>query len=133
MTLRDLEPKALKSRLLADLVQAMAAGHPLQASTVAVLVGRTAPELVQQSLGPTTRPTPGADERLQLYLRHVVRLLSVAERHFGDVLLALHWYRNEQLALGLERTPEALAAAGRLEDAYRLLLRATQPPLGERR
>jgi hypothetical protein len=124
MTPRGAETQLPKSRLLADLAQAMAAGHLLQASAVAVLVGRTPAELVQQALSAQHPFAPGSDERLQLYLRNVVGILKVAERHFGDVQLAVHWYRNAQAG---QRAPEALAEEGRLEDAYRLLLRAQLP------
>lgn len=129
MTARGAEPQLPKSRLLADLAQAMAAGHLLQVSAVAVLVGRTSPELVQQALKAQHPFAPGSDERLQFFLRNVVRLLNVAERHFDDVQLAVHWYRNAQGA----RTPEALVADGKLEDAYRLLLRTQLPHFEGRR
>ncbi len=124
---REVGPQALKSRLLADLVQAMSAGHVLQASAVAVLVGRNAYDLVQQANVAAQHRGAGTDERLQLHLRNVVTVLGAAERHFGDVLLAVHWYRTHSLAEGVQHTPEALTAAGRLEDACRLLPR---PPGG---
>lgn len=130
MTARGAEPQLPKSRLLADLAQAMAAGHLLQVSAVAVLVGRSSPELVQQALDAQHPFSPGSDERLQFFLRNVVRLLNVAERHFDDVQLAVHWYRNGQ---GGARTPEALVADGKLEDAYRQLLRTQLPHLEGRR
>lgn len=128
MTARGAETQLPKSRLLADLAQAMAAGHLLQVSAVAVLVGRTSPEVIQQALDAQHPFAPGSDERLQFYLRNVVRLLNVAERHFDDVQQAVHWYRHAQGP----RTPETLVAAGKLEDAYRLLLR-TQLPHAEGR
>ncbi|MCC2676585.1 MAG: hypothetical protein K0R58_3532 [Ramlibacter sp.] len=133
MTMRegDTGPHTLKARLLADLVRAMEAGHVLQASTVAVLLGRTADELVNQSLGITGVQDGSVDERLQLHLRNVVAVLSVAELHYGDVLQAVHWYLTGQPGEGAQETPEAMLAAGRLNDAYCLLLRArrslTQP------
>jgi hypothetical protein len=129
----DWEPKphALKSRLLADLVRAKEVGHVLEATTVAVLLGRNAYDLVNQSVGITGMRDGSVDERLQLHLRNVVTVLSVAERHFGDVLQAVHWYLTGHPADVEQQTPEAMVAAGRLEDAYRLLLRArrslTQP------
>ena len=117
-------PLALKARLLADLVRAMEAGHVLQASTVAVLLGRTAHELVNQSMGITDMQDRSVDERVQSHLRNVVAVLGVADSHFGDVLQAVHWYLTDRPAEGAQETPEAMVAAGRLEDAYRLLLRA---------
>jgi len=120
----ETRPHTLKARLLADLVRAMEAGHVLQATTVAVLLGRTAYELVNQSVGIAGTQDGSVDERLQSHLRNVVAVLSVAERHFGDVLQAVHWYLSDQPAEGAQQTPEAMIAAGRLEDAYRLLLMA---------
>jgi hypothetical protein len=120
MTETDLEPQALKSRLLADLVMALSAGHVLQPSTVAVLVSRSASELVQQASGGIENGA-ASDERIQRHLRNVVTVLSVANRHFSNVLLAVNWYRTDHQ--GWQHTPEALVAAGRLEDAFRTLLR----------
>lgn len=120
----DTKPHALKARLLADLVRAMEAGHVLQASTVAVLLGRNAYDLVNQSAGITGMRDGSVDERLQSHLRNVVTVLSVAELHFGNVLQAVHWYLTDQPGEGAQQTPEAMIAAGRLEDAYCLLLRA---------
>jgi len=133
MTDRDTEPQALKSRLLADLVQAMSSGHPLHATAVGILLGRTVTDMLQQAL--KTREHGGApiDERLQLHLRNVVSVLSVAERHFGNVLPAIHWYRSNCLDQGLQHTPEALTVAGRLEEAYRLLPRTPTGVGGEAR
>jgi hypothetical protein len=133
MTDRDTEPQVLKSRLLADLVQAMSSGHPLQATAVGILLGRTAYDMVQQALKTKEHGGAPVDQRLQLHLRNVVTVLSVAERHFGSVLLAIHWYRSNRLDEGLQRTPEALTVAGRLEDAYRLLLRTPTGGGGEAR
>ena len=116
----------VKARLLADLVETMSAGHILQATAVAVLVGRNAYDVVQQALANSANKDAAVDERLQIHLRNVVRVLSVAERHLGDVRLAVHWYRTERVAEGALETPEALTVAGRLEDAYRLLLRTQQ-------
>lgn len=114
---------ALKARLLADLVQALASGHLLQATTVAVLVGRNAFDIVNQSAaaGPGRAASP--DERLQRHLRNVVTVVSVAHRHFGNVPDALRWYRGGDGP----QTPEALTATGRLEDVYRMLLRTPGP------
>lgn len=132
MTMKEGEvrPHALKARLLADLVCAMDAGHVLQASTVAALLGRTACELVDQSVGVPGTQDGFVDERLQSHLRNVVAVLSAAERHFGDVLQAVHWYLTDQPAAGAQQTPEAMIAAGRLQDAYRCLLRAGSPSSG---
>lgn len=130
MMASDVEPRALKSRLLADLVQAMSAGHLLQAATVAVLVGRNAYDLVQQAVDGRQCRDNEVDERLQLHLRNVVTVLSVAQRHFGNVLLAVQWYRSDRIVEGAQYTPEALTAAGRLEDAYRELLRTPRGPVG---
>lgn len=130
MMANDVEVRAPKARLLADLVQALSAGHLLQASTVAVLVGRNGYDLVQQALEGRPCRDNEVDERLQLHLRNVVTVLSVAQRHFGNVLLAIQWYRNERIAEGAQHTPEALTAAGRLEDAYRVLLRTPRGPVG---
>jgi hypothetical protein len=116
----------VKARLLADLVETMSVGHILQATAVAVLVGRNAYDVVQQALANSANKDAAVDERLQIHLRNVVRVLSVAERHLGDVRLAVHWYRTERVAEGALETPEALTVAGRLEDAYRLLLRTQQ-------
>jgi hypothetical protein len=113
----------VKRRLLADLVQSMSAGHLLQATAVAVLVGRNAYDVVQQALAGSDGKGPPVDERLQLHLRNVVTVLSVALRHFGDVGLAVQWYRTDRLPNGAHDTPEALTVAGRLEDVYRHLLR----------
>jgi hypothetical protein len=110
---------ALKARLLADLVQAMASGHLLQASTVAVLVGRNAYDIVNQSATAGQGRAASADERLQRHLRNVVTVVSVAHRHFGTVPEAVQWYRSGEG----QHTPEAMTATGRLEDVYRLLLR----------
>ncbi|MBC5784631.1 hypothetical protein H8N03_16910 [Ramlibacter sp. USB13] len=120
------EPRALKSRLLADLEHAMGAGHPLQASAVAILVGTGTSSLMQQALGSAPRGAPGSDERLQRYLRNVVRVLCVAERHFGDLQAALHWYHEDRGPHGKRPTPQAFVAAGLMEEACRHLLRA--PP-----
>ena len=79
---------------------------------------------MQQALG--SQETKAFDERLQRHLRNVVTVLSVAERHFDDVLLAVHWYRSDRIAEGEKYTPEGLTAAGKLEDAYRLLLRSSR-------
>jgi hypothetical protein len=122
MTERDHDPQALKSRLLADLVKAVSVGHVLQPSTVAVLVGRNASELIQQASG-ANESGPPSDERVQRHLRNIVTVLSVAHRHFSNVLWAVYWYRTDHLAESWQHTPEALTAAGRLEDAYRILLR----------
>lgn len=127
MTGQPKNPQALKARLLADLVQAMSAGHLLQPTAVAVLVGRNAYDLVQQAVGTAPARDGSVDHRLQLHLRNVVSVVSVAERHFADVLLAVHWYRNERLGDGPQQTPEGLTAAGRLDDAYRLLLQPAKP------
>jgi len=110
---------ALKARLLADLVQAMASGHLLQATTVAVLVGRNAYDVVNQSAVAGEGRAVSADERLQRHLRNVVTVVNVAHRHFGNVPDAVQWYRGGEGP----HTPEAITAAGRLEDVYRLLLR----------
>lgn len=124
-------PQALKSRLLADLVQAMSSGHLLETTAVAVLVGRHADDLVQQALGGHDRGAgAGADEMLQLHLRNVVTVLSVAERHFGNILLAVHWYRTDPVLEGMQQTPESLTVARRLEDAYRQLLRSPRGLVG---
>lgn len=120
----DRRQHALKARLLADLVCAMEAGHVLQASTVAALLGRTACELVNQSAGVPGAQDAFVDLRMQSYLRNVVAVLSVAERHFGDVLQAVNWYLTDQSEGDVQQTPEAMIAAGRLQDAYRRLLRS---------
>lgn len=126
MTATPTESQALKARLLADLVQAMSSGHLLQATTVAVLVGRNAYDLVNQSMaGGSVRGT-SADERLQRHLRNVVSVVSAAHRRFGDLLLAVHWYRNGPAGADAQQTPEAVTVAGRVEDVYRMLL-ATPP------
>lgn len=124
-----IEQHALKSRLLADLAQAMAAGHPLQVGTVAVLLGCRTSELMCQALGTATASGPGADERLQLYLRKVVRVVSIAQRHFGDIRPALQWYA---IVGGAQRLPSAAATASAdpLADACRILL-ATPLPSSE--
>jgi hypothetical protein len=114
---------ALKARLLADLVQAMASGHLLQATTVAVLVGRNAYDLVSQSAAAGQGSAASPDERLQRHLRNVVSVVSLAHRHFGNVPQALHWYRGGDGP----QTPEAMTATGRLEDVYRMLLRTPAP------
>ena len=114
---------ALKARLLADLVQAMASGHLLQASTVAVLVGRNAFDIVGQSTAAPAGRASSPDERLQRHLRNVVTVVSVAHRHFGNVPDAVQWYRGGAGA----HSPEALTASGELEDVYRLLLRTSRP------
>lgn len=124
MTAVPTESPALKARLLADLVQAMSSGHLLQATTVAVLVGRNAFDLVNQSMAAGEPRGISADERLQRHLRNVVAVVSVANRHFGNNLLqAVHWYRNGRGPEDAQQTPEAITVAGRLEDVYRLLLR----------
>ena len=110
---------ALKARLLADLVQAMASGHLLQATTVAVLVGRNAYDLVNQSMAGGASHATSADERLQRHLRNVVTVVNVANRHFASLPQAVQWYRGS----GEGMTPEEVTAAGRLEDVYRMLLR----------
>ena len=115
---RSVQPHAMKARLLAELVQAMSAEQPLLASTVALLVGRTARALMQQALSARQQCSATVEECLQLHLRNVVTLVGLAERHFGNVLLAVHWYRTDRLAQGAEHTPEALTAAGRPEDAW---------------
>ena len=120
MTEASSESQALKARLLADLVQAMASGHLLQATTVAVLVGRNAYDLVNQSMAADGRGGASADERLQRHLRNVVSVVSTASKHFGDLLQAVQWYRS---AGDDGQTPEAATAAGRLEEVYRWLLR----------
>lgn len=113
---------ALKARLLADLVCAMESGHVLQASTVAALLGRTAGELVNQSVRITGTQDAFVDLRLQSHLRNVVAVLSVAERHFGDAEQAVNWYLTDQPEGDSQQTPESMIAAGRLQDAYRRLL-----------
>lgn len=125
MTASFSAPDSLKSRVLADLVRSVDLGRSLQTTAVAVLVGRNPYDLVQkaaQDLGHADH-----DERLQLYLRNVVAVLSAAERHLGNVLAAVHWYRADRIAEGVQYTPEALVAAGRLEEVYRRLLRTSQP------
>ncbi|MCM2251999.1 MAG: hypothetical protein NDJ19_06540 [Ramlibacter sp.] len=125
MTERKPSPQALKSRLLADLERAVSAGHVLQATTVAVLIGRNACDLVDQCTEIPGVRSGSVDERLQSHLRNIVTLLAVAERHFGDVVLAVQWYVAGHPADAAQQTPESLAAAGRLEDAYRLLPRTS--------
>lgn len=125
MTDATSEPQALKARLLADLVQAMSSGHLLQATTVAVLVGHNAYDLVDQSRAEGGARGSSPDERLQRHLRNVVTVVSVASRHFGDLLQAVHWYRHGRNDDG-QPTPEALTVAGRLEDVYRMLLRTAR-------
>jgi hypothetical protein len=121
MTAGPPAPQAMKARLLADLVQAMSSGHLLRTTAVGVLVGRNAYDLIQQSRSGESRGSSGADEMLQLHLRNVVTVLSMATRHFGDVLLAVHWYRSDAIANGAQFTPEAMTVAGRLDDVYRQL------------
>jgi hypothetical protein len=118
----------VKRRLLADLVQTMSAGHLLQATAVAVLVGRNAYDVVQQAVAGSNGKGPPVDERLQRHLRNVVTVLDVAVRQFGDVRLAVNWYRTDRRASGAHDTPEALTVAGRLEDVYRHLLRTYEAP-----
>lgn len=127
MTASSSKPDALKSRLLADLARSVDLGHPLQTTSVAVLVGRNPYDLVQKAAQDGGHAGP--DERLQLYLRNVVAVLSAAERHLGNILAAVHWYRTDRIAEGVQYTPEALVAAGRLEDAYRQLVRSTRARL----
>lgn len=111
----------LKARLLADLVESVSAGHLLHATAVAVLVGRNAYDLVQQALARGENAHGTVDERLQVHLRNVVTVLSVAARHLRDVRLAVHWYRSA--AEAGHDAPETMVVAGRLEDVCRLLLR----------
>lgn len=118
---REPKPHALKSRLLADLVRAVAAGHVVQATTVAALTGRNAYDLVQQSVRTAGARQRSVDERLQSHLREIVTVLSLAERQLGDVLQAIHWYLEDRGAEGAQPTPEALIAAGRLDEAWRRL------------
>lgn len=117
----------VKRRLLADLVQTMSAGHMLQATAVAVLVGRNAYDVVQQAVAGGGKGPP-VDQRLQLHLRNVVTVLDAAVRSFGDVRLAVNWYRTDRRGNGAHDTPEALTVAGRLEEVYRHLLRTQEAP-----
>jgi hypothetical protein len=110
-----------KSRLLSDLVRAAEAGHVLQPSAVAVLIDRNPYDIVQQAVGGAQKVDPSVEQRLQLHMRNVIAVISAAELHFGDTLQALHWFREEHAGLGSHHTPEALTAAGRLQDAFRML------------
>lgn len=110
-----------KARLLRRLAQEVARAHPLSAADVALLVGRLPHDLVRDSQrAAATRHLP-PDLRLQVHMRHVVAVISMAARHCDSLRSALGWYRTPGLPGADPRTPEDLTADGNEAQACRRL------------
>ena len=116
------DPGDPRARLLACLLQAIGKGSALPPSDVALLVGRHAFDLVEQSqANPDLRGLP-RDVRLQSHLRDVVTVLAAAALRFEGLLPAIYWYRTAVLPGSNSRTPEEAVAAGQAETVRKRLL-----------
>lgn len=113
-----------RARLLACLLQGVRRGTALPPSDVALLVGRHAFDLVEQSQANPHLRELTRDARLQAHLREVVTVLGAAAGRFGALLPAIYWYRTAALPGSSARTPEEAVAAGQAEIVRKRLLAA---------